>query len=105
MDKVWLSLEDAAKIIERHDEQRELPPSLVAAASEVAERQGGWLSVGQGSVLLSRLTGESYDTNSTPIYKAIERKLVETVPAPLSDEVRLDANSFLSYLRAFKVRR
>ena len=105
MDKAWLSLDEAKEIVKRHDEQRELPPSLVAAASEIAQHQNGWVNVGHASTLLSRLTGESYSTENTPVYKALERGLLEQVKGSLTSETRIEINSFLAYLRAFRVRR
>lgn len=101
-----LTLEEAMKIIERHQQEpRELPPKLSAAALEIAESQGGWLNISQANSLLSRLTGQEYNTEATPLYKAVERGLLEQVKGSLTSETRIEIQSFIAYLRAFKVRR
>ena len=100
-----LTLEEAMKIIDSHQQEpRELPPNLHAAALEIATQQGGWLNVSQANSLLSRLTGREYTSEATPLYKAIERGLIAQQKGRLTSETRIEIESFIEYLRAFKVR-
>jgi len=110
----FLGMERAEEIVRRHEEEGQqtntpsmpspFPPldEIVIAARRIAAEQGGWLNTRQATALLERAVGpKEYRSISSPIFKAD----IKRVPAPLSGEVRLEINSFITYLREFKPRK
>lgn len=106
-----LRMSEAKEIVEKHEGQANpLPRSfstlndMVGVALQIAAEQGGWLNVRQATAILQAVyPKKDYRDISSPLFKS---KDIKRVPAPLaSGEVRLEINSFITYLREFKPRK
>jgi len=111
----FLGMERAERIVRDHEEGQQpadtlsSPPfstlnDMVGVALQIAAEQGGWLNVRQATAILQAVyPKKDYRDISSPLFKS---KDIKRVPAPLaSGEVRLEINSFITYLREFKPRK
>lgn len=108
------ALEEAKGIVEEHEaraavaESEQDPPGRVEAirlATEFADTQGGFLSVGQANTLLTMSVGKEYDSRNSPLYSAKRREthgLVTRIQPGTKGSVQVELDSFLRYLRKFK---
>lgn len=108
------AIQKAAQVIQEHEQAAVVSAAAEKLAEEVkqeahrlAASQGGLLMAPQCTVLLARVSGQEYDGKHSPIYKAIERGLVEsqrTEGMPGRPGWLVPVGSFIEYLSKFKAR-
>lgn len=79
---------------------------IIIQAEETADRQNGLLEIRQVNTLLLMKTGIDYGLNrSTPVFKAIERGLVNAVDGELGGVRKIVFDEkFIEWLTEFKPR-
>ena len=108
------TLKEMTQVIQEHEQAAVVSAAAAKLTEEVrqeayrlAATQGGLLMAPQCTVLLARVSGQQYDGKHSPIYKAIDRGLVEaqrTEGTPGRPGWLVEVQSFVEYVSRFKSR-